>query len=340
MPMPDPRTPAPQRAAPVPLLTDQTVLGYLHRRGVIDRPAGLARVLGGGVSNIVLLVEAAGRRVVVKQALGKLRVTDDWYADRSRAQAEATALQLAAGIVPGAVPAVLDSDPEWFALTIEAAPRDWVTWKQRLFAGDANPATAAWLGQVLRRWHDHTDQRPLPAQLENIEAFRQLRLDPYFTVSATRRPDLAPLIEHVADELTRRRRCLVSGDYSPKNVLVGQNGGWVIDWEAAHRGDPTFDVAFLLSHLLLKALHLPAHRAALRGCADAFRAGYGPQLGAADPGHLHALTGCLLLARVIGSSPVEYLTPPEQRRAQAAAAAILRHTPASFDHLWQTVAGR
>ena len=39
------------------------------------------------------------------------------------------------------------------------------------------------------------------------------------------------------------RVCIVHGDYSPKNVLIG-GGLWVIDFEAVHFGDPAFDVAF------------------------------------------------------------------------------------------------
>ena len=41
-----------------------------------------ARLLGGGVSNVVLLAESgSGRRWVFKQALGRLRVAEEWLAD-------------------------------------------------------------------------------------------------------------------------------------------------------------------------------------------------------------------------------------------------------------------
>lgn len=318
-------------------LDSSNVAAYLHERGILKAPHGTARTLSGGVSNTVLLVETPERRVVVKQALGKLRVADAWFAPRTRAQTEAAALELIGSITPGAVPRVLDHDPARFALTIEAATPQWGPWKDRLLAGDCGPMTATWLGQVLRTWHDQTDNKPLPPQLEDTDAFRQLRIDPYFTTSAHRRPDLAPMLDRFATELTRHRRCLVSGDFSPKNVLIGETTGWVIDLEVAHRGDPAFDVAFLLNHLLLKAVHLPAHRRQLRRCADAFLAAYGTAPGTSDTAHLHGLIGCLLLARVIGSSPVEYLTPPQQRSVQDAATSILHRTPGTFDELWRGV---
>src|SRR5665213_3215848 len=42
------------------------------------------RELGGGVSNIVILAESEQYRLVLKQALGRLRVTEEWCSDRDR----------------------------------------------------------------------------------------------------------------------------------------------------------------------------------------------------------------------------------------------------------------
>jgi hypothetical protein len=60
---------------------------YLNAHGItVDAPR--ITELGGGVSNTVLLVEAGSQRLVVKQALGKLRVQADWFSDRGRASRE------------------------------------------------------------------------------------------------------------------------------------------------------------------------------------------------------------------------------------------------------------
>jgi len=56
---------------------------YLKGRGIeLDAPR--ISELGGGVSNTVLLVESGERRFVLKQSLGKLRVEQEWLADRER----------------------------------------------------------------------------------------------------------------------------------------------------------------------------------------------------------------------------------------------------------------
>ena len=53
-----------------------------------------------------------------------------------------------------------------------------------------------------------------------------------------------------------RRVSLVHGDWSPKNILVLKvSNVLAIDFECIHFGDPSFDAAFLLNHLLLKTFH-------------------------------------------------------------------------------------
>jgi aminoglycoside phosphotransferase (APT) family kinase protein len=111
--------------------------------------------------------------------------------------------------------------------------------------------------------------------------------------------------------MAERRLSLVHGDFSPKNILVaeqGQPGFWVIDFEVAHRGDPVFDLAFMCTHLLLKSLALPGSRIALDSCVGEFLSAYEQTTAAAiDFGYLARHIGALMLARVRGKSPVEYL---------------------------------
>lgn len=314
------------------LLEESTVIGYLLGRGLTEAADGTARRLSGGVSNVVLRVDAPdlpGGAVVVKQAMGRLAVADEWYADRGRAHTEAVALGALTALTPGAVPLVLDDDPAVHALTITAAPPTWDTWKAQLMTGRTAVGVAARLGALLAYWHTATAAGgALPvssAGVDGAQAFRELRIDPYFTVTAARLPALADEVLAVADDVVARRSCLVHGDFSPKNILVSPDGEdlWVIDLEVAHRGDPAFDVAFLVTHLLLKALHLPATRAALLAERDAFLTAYGQGPGVAHAGHLRRLVACLLLARVRGSSPVEYLTRAEQEHVLARASVLI-----------------
>jgi 5-methylthioribose kinase len=307
------------------LLSVETVAEYLAGRGVIDQAARAkaeSRTLGGGVSNVVLAVKTPDTEVVVKQSLPKLRVAEEWLAKQERAITEAAALRLAAELTPGAVPAVLDVDEDAFTLTIACAPSHWVNWKDQLLAGRADAAVAAELGRLLAAWHGGTTAttREAMQRFDDQEAFEQLRVDPYYRTAMARHPDLARPITACIDRMAATRQCLVHGDYSPKNVLVGDGAMWVLDFEVAHLGDPAFDLAFLHNHLLLKAIHRPARRDIYRACADAFDAAYTEPV---DRGYVRQHLGCLLLARVDGKSPAEYLTEDERTTARAMARSVL-----------------
>ena len=120
-----------------------------------------------------------------------------------------------------------------------------------------------------------------------------------------------------------------------KNILVGarqpsQRGpARAADAECAWWGDPAFDLAFVLNHLLLKCLWTPAARDDFLRCFDALSASYLAQVdwepGAAVERRAAALLPGLLLARVDGKSPVEYLTEDAQREVVRRVAGPLLH---------------
>jgi 5-methylthioribose kinase len=318
-------------------LAAETVGAYLVSRGLVADVATVsAEELDWGVSSVVLAVEAPGLSVVVKQALDRLRVQDEWLAKRERSRTEADALRLIATLTPGAVPRVLDADEERCALTIERAPLDWRNWKERLLQGDADAEIARRLGQLLATWHQRTEGDTGAAErFADAEAFDQLRVDPYYRAVMRRWPNLEQPVGELVEEMLDAGRCLVHGDFSPKNVLTGTDGLWIVDFEVAHFGDPVFDLAFMLNHLLLKAVHRPAELAAYRACADAFLAGYGRE---AEPAYVFGHVGALMVARVDGKSPAEYLTGAERLLARALGTRFVLDPPDSADAAWGRLA--
>ena len=126
------------------------------------------------------------------------------------------------------------------------------------------------------------------------------------------------------------RLALVHGDISPKNILCGPAGPVILDAECAWYGDPAFDLAFVLNHLLLKCAWLPAAGPAFLNAFDAlfqaYRAGIDWEPAPALERRAARLLGGLLLARIDGKSPVEYLTHESQRDPvrQVARALLLR----------------
>jgi len=320
------------------LLDDQNVVGYLTGRGLQPVPGATARHLGGGVSNVVLAVGEGPGSMVVKQALARLRVADAWWAPRERALAEANALDLVHRLTPAAVPRVLDRDLERCALVVERAPIDWGDWKSLLLSGTVDEEVATRLGLLLSNWHNATIHgKALPSLFYQQEAFEALRVEPYYRTAARRLPQASPLLLHYASEMLARRICLVHGDFSPKNVLVGSGPDlWVLDFEVAHLGDPAFDLAFLLCHLMLKSVHRRELALAYDRCAVNFASAYEAQAVAElAPSWDYVLghVGCLLLARVDGKSPAEYLTTDDRSTVRRFGELLMSGPPGRVEDL-------
>lgn len=302
-------------------MEDADVVRHLRARGLLtpEMPVEV-RALPGGVSGEVRAVVAPGLDVVVKRVHGALLVEEDWFADEDRLVTEGWALRLAGDLTPEAVPRVLDLDPRTHTLVMQRAPRRWRNWRSELLAGTIDPDLGTRLGEVLREWHHETESHPnLLAAFADDTSFIQLRIDPFHRTVAARHPELAERIEAVAQALLEQRRCLVHGDFSPKNILVGSDGLWVLDWEVAHVGDPVFDLAYLVCHLTLKACHRPEDAAAYRETARRFLAAYGTRPDA----KLAANVACLLLARVDGKSPADYLDAGQAARVRELGRAML-----------------
>lgn len=298
-------------------LNIDTAAEYLASRGLSLTGARISE-LGGGVSNTVLLVEADGQRFILKQALGKLRVQDDWFSDQGRIFRESSALAWAAPHLPeGSVPAILFEDRENFLFAMTAAPAQSQTWKSLLLKGEFDAGTAEHIAQMLAAmvsasWHDAESERLFGDQT----VFDELRLDPYYRTTAARHPDLAPQFNRLMSQSTARRVSLVHGDWSPKNFLVSGTTVMAIDFEVVHFGDPAFDTAFLLNHLLLKSFYRPQWSGELARLAlrfwEVYRAGIPADCDWMETATLAHL-GCLLLARIDGKSPAEYITAQSLR---------------------------
>jgi 5-methylthioribose kinase len=324
-------------------LSAENAAAYLRGRPEYASVTRLqCRELGGGVSNTVILAETPTERFVVKQALPRLRVKDEWLAERGRIFRERDALVDAARLLPcGWVPEVLWSDEPNYLFAMRAAEEPSEFWKNRLLQGKIEPEWARRagiaLGLTIRgSWRSEF----LEQKYGDRAAFDQLRTDPYYGMIARRNPDVA---EHVAEWMLQTapyRFALTHGDWSPKNMLVTPSGMVFIDYECAHFGDPSFDSAFAINHLILKGFYRPELAEAYLGLARVFFTWTLSVLPAEALRYFEAATarhlGLLLLARVDGKSPVEYLTERDkQERVRRVAKRIIRdrveHLEACFE---------
>ena len=255
-------------------------------------------------------VETRNRTFVVKSSLPKLRVEEDWFADRSRIVREAACLRVIAKYVGQEfAPRVLREDLQNYACLLECAPEGTTTWKSNLLQGRVDPAVTEKVTYFLSQFHTNTRGRDdIIEEFSDQSNFIQLRINPYLVRVSDRHPDLKQQLDEIISGLLSSKLCLVHGDFSPKNILLLPDGRvWVIDCEVAHYGNLAFDVAFCANHLILKAIHLLSlhHLEEVRRFwRDYWRVS---NWSSQEPFTTRVLGG-LMLARVDGKSPAEYLS--------------------------------
>ncbi len=302
-------------------LTTDNTLDFARARGWIGPGPATVEALGGGVSNAVLRVQAGEYTLILKQSRPQLRTRDAWFSDLDRVYREQEVMEALHPLLPsGVVPKVLHADRSNYVFAMSSAPAEARNWKLQLLAGDVDLDLGERIGTVLGRLHQTT-----AANVAAFERFRertvfgQLRVEPFYRRVQERRPEVAAVVAPLIDRLWDSAEALCHGDYSPKNILTHERTFTLVDYETAHLGDPTMDLGFCASHLILKAVKVAAARDRLLELVRRFWNGYGneakfrplPELEVRGVAHC----GVCLLARVDGTSPVDYLTEEEQRES-------------------------
>jgi aminoglycoside phosphotransferase (APT) family kinase protein len=326
---------------------DAATIAFVANCGLL--PTGSAphfERLPGGVSSDIWLVRAGDRAFCVKRALPRLRVAADWQAPVGRNASEAAWLKAAARVLPQSAPKVLAEDAASGVFAMPYLPADaYPVWKEELRRGRVDLKAAAEVGRRLASIHAaFVHSTEAAAAFANDATFHVIRLEPYLLATAVKHPDLAAVLEGLSAVTAATRLTLVHGDVSPKNILLGPQGPVFIDAECAWFGDPAFDLAFCLNHLLLKCLWVPAAAArflaAFGALAEAYLAGAGWEHPEQVEARAAALLPGLFLARIDGKSPVEYVTEERDRdRVRRVARTLLKAPCARLGEIARAWAG-
>jgi len=298
----------------------RAVAGFLESAG-LGRASSI-HALSGGVSSDIWRVDLSRGPVCVKRALPRLRVAQLWEAPVERNRYERLWLQAASEAVPGCAPAVLSWDDEQGLFAMQYL--DLPVWKERLRLGDADPAFAGKVGAALAGIHAATAGREdVAKRFPTDKIFYAIRLEPYLVATARRHPDLEQKLMGLVNRTAASHLALVHGDVSPKNILVAPKGPVFLDAECAWYGDPAFDLAFCLNHLVLKSFWTP--NPALQKCFESLKDHYlaGVTWESSIEERVATLLPGLLLARVDGKSPVEYLDEPGKEEVRQLARRML-----------------
>ncbi len=311
-------------------LTADNAVAYLRSQKWIGPGPARIDVLSGGVSNAVLRVETAEGAYVLKQSCPQLRTKEAWFSDLDRVYREQEVMQVLHPLLPvGVVPEVLFSDRDNYVFAMSHAPAASRNWKEMLLAGEIDTQRGEQAGIILGRMHERTaGEVHSRRQFTDRKVFVQLRVDPFYRMVQARRPEVAARIDPIIDRLLTAEEALCHGDFTPKNLLAHADGFTLVDYETAHLGDPSMDIGLFLAHIVLKAVRRPEIQSAYLTLAEAFWSAYMKAIsyGCYEQIVAHGIEhlGVCLLARVDGTSPVDYLSEEQRDEVRRLALAILR----------------
>lgn len=297
----------------------QDIICFLTEEGRLDPDLPVAVIpLTGGVSSDIHLIDNGPNKYVLKEAREQLKTHDTWIADVSRNFAEQAFIEYLSSFRPDAVPAIIYRDLHQPYFIMEYLGPPLINWKTKLLSPAFEVEDAFRVADLLVDIHRHSaaDMR-VPELFDYAENFYSLRIEPYLITTGDRHPGLKEQFYSEAERLQTCRQTLVHGDYSPKNLLVSPGRIVLLDHEVANYGDPAFDLAFLMTHMVLKRIHLkdriPPHPDPALTIWKQYFDHFDLDESQSMQERTSRLTLMLLLARVDGKSPVEYLTLKDQQ---------------------------
>ena len=325
-------------------LTRDMICQTIRRMGLLSNAAQFScEPLPGGVSSDIWRITVGNKQYCLKRALPRLKVAQLWEAPVGRNTFEWQWFRAAGAICPECVPQLVAHDPQVGLFVMDYLdPKSYPVWKTQLRDGVVHAETAERVAQRLVRIHAATsNDEHVARQFATDDAFHAIRLEPYLVATSRAHSDLADHLQSIVQVTASTKRALVHGDISPKNILIGPSGPIFIDAECAWYGDPAFDPAFCLNHLLLKCLWRPRHAKAYLACFDSFAAAYlrgvswEPRVSIES--RIARLLPALFLARIDGKSPIEYVTSErDKNRVRDTARPLIRCPTNELNDIRQT----
>jgi hypothetical protein len=191
-------------------------------------------------------------------------------------------------------------------------------WKTDLLSGLLDFSVAEKTINTLSLIHNScTGDEEIAGIFANKKIFYDLRISPYIEFTVGKYPELADFARPITKELMESAITLVHGDFSPKNIMVTGRNISILDYEVAHYGHPAFDLAFFSNHFILKAVKNKSWAGAYISMLEYMLNVYFSKVQCMSALKLEQsfvrLLSLMMLARIDGKSPAEYITLDEDK---------------------------
>jgi hypothetical protein len=303
----------------IDIANKETLEAYLLQKNIINKEAGYSfSYCAGGVSGTVAFVYAGEKPLIIKQALSRLKVKEDWFCDPNRMGIEYKSNEIYHRLAPDCAPEVYFYDSDNYIYGREAVPEHCTTWKEDLLSGLCDFSVAEKTINTLLLVHNGcAGDAEVAKVFADKTIFYELRISPYIEFTVGKYPALLDFSKPIVKELMESAVTLVHGDFSPKNIMVIGRNISVLDYEVAHYGHPSFDLAFFSNHFILKAVKNKYGAPAYLSLLSRMMKLYFSRVTCLATRDLEQSTvkllALLMLARVDGKSPVEYLTQEDDK---------------------------
>ena len=313
---------------------------YLLDKDIIKKDSDyFIKYCKGGVSGTVVYLKVDGKEMIVKQALAQLKTKETWLCDPNRMFTEQESNRIYHEILPTASPEVYFYDGDNYIYCREAIPDGCDMWKSDLMTGKLDFECARKSIEILALVHNHCSRDKRVAEIfDNKDIFYSLRISPYLEFTSAKHPALESIFTQYSKKLMDSKLTLIHGDFSPKNIMVNGRDISVLDFEVAHYGHPMFDMAFFANHFVLKSIRFPELKDAFLNMLLYMCHIYFKNIDFTDAKELELdsvrLLALLMLARVDGKSPVEYIKEDEMKEVvRTIAYKIIENNLSTFDEV-------
>ena len=283
-------------------------LNSINKEKIIDY-----KRLEGGVSSEVYYVKTNKKEYCIKRSLKKLLVKKKWIANTNRIKFEYLWLKHCRNILKKNIPETFEFNSRKKYIVMQYLDTsDYKTLKELFFDKIVNIKTIKLISKHLYKIHTNSNNvKTKNIFKRNNKNFYDLRLDPYFNEVGRVYPRYKEYIKHLNKNYLKNSNTLVHGDFSPKNILIGKNKIVYLDAECCNFGDPVFDLVFFSNHLLIKSIFIQDKSKEFTRSYITFYKEYLKNLDAKKNklyiNRIIRMTPIMMLARIDGKSPVEYI---------------------------------